>query len=128
MRENLKLINSVLEEADIWLDITDEQMLELRKEISQKRDRNLRDVDFNRKTLHRVFLDRRLDLGGRFYGPWYQNIPKKYREYIRSMMLQHWNWIIQPCIRTSSMPCGIWTHPIQILTGWMVTPRKPGNS
>ena len=80
MRENLKLINCVLEEADIWLDITDEQMLELRKEISQKRDRNLRDVDFNRKTLHRVFLDRRPDLGGRFYGPWYQNIPKKYRE------------------------------------------------
>ena len=83
MRENLKLINCVLEEADIWLDITDEQMLELRKEISQKRDRNSRDVDFNRKTLHRVFLDRLLDLGGRFYGPWYQNIPKKYREYIR---------------------------------------------
>ena len=83
MRENLKLINCVLEEADIWLDITDEQMLELRKEISQKRDRNLRDVYFNRKTLHRVFLDRRLDLGGRFYGPWYQNIKKKYREYIR---------------------------------------------
>ena len=84
MRENLKLINCVLEEADIWLDITDEQMLELRKEISQKRDRNLRDVDFNRKTLHRVFLDRRLDLGGRFYGPWYQNIPKKYREHIKN--------------------------------------------
>jgi len=29
--------------------------------------------------LHRVFLDRRLDRGGRFYGPWYQNVYKKYR-------------------------------------------------
>jgi len=83
MRENLKLINRVLEEADIWLDITDEQMLKLREQLSRERDLYKRDVDFNRKTLHRVFLDRRLDLGGRFYGPWYQNIPKKYREYIR---------------------------------------------
>ena len=82
MRDNLKLINSVLGKADIRLDITDEQMLELRKEISRKRDRNLRDVDFNRKTLHRVFLDRRLDLGGRFYGPWYQNIPDRFRQKI----------------------------------------------
>ena len=79
MRENLKLINGVLEKADIRLNITDEQMLELRERLSRERDPYKRDVDFNRKTLHRVFLDRQLDLGGRFYGPWYQNIPKEYR-------------------------------------------------
>ena len=122
MRENLKLINCVLEEADIWLDITDEQMLELRKEISQKRDRNLRDVDFNRKTLHRVFLDRRPDLGGRFYGPWYQNIPKEYRpEDIRSTAYRRWSWIIQPCIQICCMPCGACLpriRPLQI--GWIL--------
>jgi hypothetical protein len=41
-------------------------------------------VDFSRKRLHRVFLDRRhkLDRGGRFYGAWYQNIPKEYRQHI----------------------------------------------
>ena len=83
MRENLKLINCVLEEADIWLNITDEEMLELRERLSRERDPYKRDVDFNRKTLHRVFLDRRPDLGGRFYGPWYQNIPKEYRPEIR---------------------------------------------
>jgi len=83
MRENLKLINGVLEKADIRLNITDEQMLELRERLSRERDPYKRDVDFNRKTLHRVFLDRRPDLGGRFYGPWYQNIPKEYRPEIR---------------------------------------------
>jgi hypothetical protein len=39
-------------------------------------------IDYNRKRLHRVFLDRRPDRGGRFYGPWYQGIPKEYRERI----------------------------------------------
>ena len=82
MRDNLKLINAVLEKADIRLAITDEQMQELRERLSRDRDPYKRNVDFNRKTLHRVFLDRRLDLGGRFYGPWYQNIPKEYRQHI----------------------------------------------
>jgi hypothetical protein len=39
-------------------------------------------IDFTRKRLHRVFLDRRIDRGGRFYGPFYQGIPKEYREHI----------------------------------------------
>ena len=90
MRENLKLVNGVLEKADIRLNITDEQMLELRERLSRERDPYKRDVDFNRKTLHRVFLDRRLDLGGRFYGPWYQNIPKEYRPEIRISLLFSW--------------------------------------
>ena len=55
MRENLKLINCVLEEADIWLDITDEQMLELRKEISQKRDRKLTGRRFQQEDLAPCF-------------------------------------------------------------------------
>jgi hypothetical protein len=29
-----------------------------------------------------VFLDRRLDRGGRFFGAWYQNVPKEYRNRI----------------------------------------------
>ena len=46
MRENLTLINCVLEEADIWLDISDEEMLELRERLSRERDPYKRDVDF----------------------------------------------------------------------------------
>jgi hypothetical protein len=29
-----------------------------------------------------VYVDRSIYLGGRFYGPWYQGIPKEYREHI----------------------------------------------
>ena len=36
----------------------------------------------SRKRLHRVFLDRRLDRGGRFWGAWYQSVPKRFRQKI----------------------------------------------
>jgi hypothetical protein len=82
MRENLKLINSVMEKADITLDITDQELKELNYRLTLSRNPYKQPVDFSRKTLHRVFLDRRLDKGGRFYGPWYQNIYKEYRSKI----------------------------------------------
>ncbi len=82
MRDNLKLINSIMEKADIKLDITDEELRELNHRLNQSRNQYKRAVDFSRKTLHRTFLDRRLDRGGRLYGPWYQNIYKEYRSKI----------------------------------------------
>ena len=36
-------------------------------------------VDFNQRSLYRVFNDTQFETGGRFYGGWWQNIPKKYR-------------------------------------------------
>lgn len=82
MRENLKIINAVMDKAEITLDISEKQLQELNARMLNDPNTNKQAIDFSRKRLHRVFLDRRLDRGGRFYGPWYQNIPKEYRQYI----------------------------------------------
>tara|TARA_R110002049_G_scaffold102595_1_gene248238 strand:+ start:4790 stop:6316 length:1527 start_codon:yes stop_codon:yes gene_type:complete len=39
-------------------------------------------IDFTRYLLRRIFTDGSFELGGRFYGAWYQGIPSKYRRYI----------------------------------------------
>ncbi|UCG05045.1 MAG: hypothetical protein JSV83_14075 [Desulfobacterales bacterium] len=82
MRKNLEIINAVMEKADITLDITVKELLELKEYLRIDLNPYRWDIDFSKKRLHRVFLDRRLDRGGRFYGPWYQNIPKEYRQKI----------------------------------------------
>lgn len=82
MRENLSKINALMHETDITLDIPAEELRKLNKRMAGSRDTYKQPVDFRRKYLHRVFLDRRFDRGGRFYGAWYQNIPKEYREWI----------------------------------------------
>jgi hypothetical protein len=82
MRENLELINNVMEEADITLDITDDELMQLNERLNKDSDRYKEAVDFSKTQLHRVFLDRRLDRGGRFYGAWYQYIYKEYRDLI----------------------------------------------
>jgi hypothetical protein len=79
MRENVRFINSIMEQADITLDITDQELRELNALLDRDDDKYKQAVDYKKKFLYRVFLDRRLDKGGRFYGPWYQGIPKKYR-------------------------------------------------
>jgi hypothetical protein len=38
-------------------------------------------INLNQKSIHRVFNDS-FDRGGRFYGGWWQNVPKKLRDYI----------------------------------------------
>ncbi|MFC1581009.1 hypothetical protein ACFL4N_08880 [Thermodesulfobacteriota bacterium] len=79
MKSNLELINEVMETAVIDLDIDEEELKELNARMNEDSDPYKRAVDFSKKRLYRVFLDRRLDRGGRFYGPWYQNVPKEYR-------------------------------------------------
>jgi len=79
MRNNLKFINYVMEGSDITLDLSRQELRELNARLNQDRDPYKQAVDFSRKSLHRIFLDRRLDRGGRSYGPWYQNIYKEYR-------------------------------------------------
>ena len=80
MRKNLEIINQEMDKAKITLDISEEDLRELNTRMLG--DPKKQAIDFSRKRLHRVFLDRKPDLGGRFYGPWYQNIPKEYRQYI----------------------------------------------
>jgi hypothetical protein len=79
MRENLKVINELMDKAEITLDISEEELKELNARMLGDPDPYKQAIDFSRKRLYRVFLDRRLDRGGRFFGPWYQNIFKEYR-------------------------------------------------
>ncbi len=85
MRENLKLINENLHKH--WLDIAldDDLIHELRKMLASENSRNDEYPEtFNlaKKYLHRSFLDTEFSLGGRFYGGWWQNIPKLFRSHI----------------------------------------------
>ena len=79
MRKNLKVINDVMDKAEITLDISEEELKVLNARMLDELDPYKQAIDFSRKHVYRVFLDRRLDRGGRFFGPWYQNIPKEYR-------------------------------------------------
>jgi hypothetical protein len=82
LRKNLQIINDVMDSSDITLGISDDELRELNVRLRDDPDPNKQAIDFSRKRLHRVFLERRLDRGGRFYGAWYQNIPKEYRKRI----------------------------------------------
>jgi hypothetical protein len=73
MRENLVLINSVLERHDIGLAVTEQELRILRQRM--KRDPEKGPLDFNRRSLRRVFNNGKFDEGGRFYGGWWQLIP-----------------------------------------------------
>jgi len=81
MRQNLKLINEKIKKTRISLDITDEQYRDLISRLSNDKDYR-ETIDFTRVALHRVFNNSSWENGGRFYGAWWQNIPKEYRMYI----------------------------------------------
>ena len=79
MRENLQRINALMERTEITLDIGKRELKRLNERLGGGKDSGTRVIDFTKKRLYRVFVDRRLDRGGRFYGPWYQGVPEEYR-------------------------------------------------
>lgn len=82
MRKNLAIINKKIEDARIALRLTDDQFAEMWAVIKGKRQRESRQyVDFMKNSLHRVF-NGSFDLGGRFYGGWWECIPREFRPYI----------------------------------------------
>jgi len=82
MRQNLAVINEVLQKAHIDLDLDLQDLDILNSRLSQNPDKYKRPVDFTEKHLYRVFVDRSLELHGRFYGGWWEGIPEEYRELI----------------------------------------------
>ena len=52
------------------------------KKIMQWHDDDSRSIRYSSRRLHRIFIDRALSKGGRFYGGWWQLIPKELRPYI----------------------------------------------
>jgi hypothetical protein len=80
MNENLKAINRNMQNHAILLYVTDAELMKLNERLN--RDAQKSPIDFTQKRLTRVF-NGSFKKGGRFYGGWWQNIPREYRKYIR---------------------------------------------
>ena len=82
---NLKNINTSLSQHVITVnlsesDIDDIRAKDIRSSSSEKR--NFTDTYFSGKKLYRSFNEGQYDRGGRYYGGFWQTIPKEYRRYI----------------------------------------------
>ena len=85
MRANLAEINRCLESHWFDLDYDDESIDQIQLEMLSKKQRESgveRQINFGKRTLYRVFNDPEFKTGGRFYGGWWQEIPKQYRHRI----------------------------------------------
>ena len=92
MRDDVYRINSELVKHRYYLDLDDEQlavvyesMSEREKEHKAKDQRRhaVTEINLYKVQLRRILNGKQLDGGGRFYGGWWQQIPGKYRNYMR---------------------------------------------
>ena len=81
MRSNLQTINRVLQRNWYDLEIDDDELERLQVRLSKDLE-DPRQIDMSRRSLYRVFNDPDLQTGGRFYGGWWQNVPREYRPYL----------------------------------------------
>ena len=89
MSKRLAGINRLLNSADIRLNVTASEWRHICTHIERKTDPEF-DVDqaddlmldLTQRSLYRVFNNGSFDQGGRFYGGWWQALPKKWRSYI----------------------------------------------
>lgn len=68
MRVNLRLYNSFINQTNLEIDLLPEMLPKA--------------IDRSRKSLHRVFNNGNFKEGGRFYGGWWQEMPKEIRKHI----------------------------------------------
>ena len=80
MRQNVDKINENIKK--VWIDIEqdDDEWRELRYRLKQESDSDTPPHNLANRTLYRVFADTSFETGGRFYGGWWQNIPKEFRK------------------------------------------------
>lgn len=81
MRVNLNSLNQKLQKTRIALHISGEQYGEMLQKLKSKNNPKPT-IDFSRTSMHRVFNNGSFEQGGRFYGGWWQSIPRDYRKYI----------------------------------------------
>ena len=81
-RKNLTIINTKLNESRICLDMENEQFHQLIQKLNMKKKSVYLFPNFSSKTLHRVFNNSSFEQGGRFYGGWWQSIPREFRKFI----------------------------------------------
>jgi hypothetical protein len=80
---DIQRLNRMLDRTWVDLDLTVDQWKELDKALAKhkKKDRP-RFIRFNEKQVYRVFHDTDFNTGGRYYGGWWQTIPKEYRKHL----------------------------------------------
>ena len=79
-RANLDRINTLLSQHHIDLKLTDEQQFVLQERVKNRDEYGKPQyLDLNDKQLRRIFNQSSFELGGRFYGGFWQRIPKEYR-------------------------------------------------
>ena len=81
MRSNLQRINTAIQSYWIDLALEDDFLAEHLLALGSSDNRDV-PVRMNQRNLYRVFNDPTLKTGGRFYGGWWQNIPKSLRRYL----------------------------------------------
>jgi hypothetical protein len=82
MRDNLANINGVLQRCWIDLEIADTDFEQLQRRLGRDPDPEKEPIDFTKRTLYRPFNNGSFQEGGRFYGGWWQSVPKEYRPFI----------------------------------------------
>lgn len=86
MKENLKIINKVLGNTPILLEIWDEDLAFVNERLNDHPDPSKRkggSIEFTKTQLHRTFNNCSWKQGGRFYGGYWQRIPRACRKYIK---------------------------------------------
>lgn len=79
-RENLNRINNFLAKQYIDIELDDDQEEQLNQRLSQREDDSKqRFFSFTDKRLKRIFNNSSFEQGGRFYGGFWQQLPKEYR-------------------------------------------------
>ncbi|MBS0375714.1 MAG: hypothetical protein JSR73_14135 [Proteobacteria bacterium] len=81
MESNLKRINMALAEVFIALHVPDLVISQISAAL-QRTQPERSWVDFYNRFLCRIFNDGNTKLGGRFFGGWWQQIPREYRKFI----------------------------------------------
>jgi len=91
-RNNLNKINEELTKHCIALDLDDNALAEIEKELinNNQKDKEYKfwkehihySLNFSLITLRRIFANNNIKLGGRFYGGWWQSLPGKFRPHI----------------------------------------------
>jgi hypothetical protein len=89
IRSNLTLINDFISNQAICLNCPNWQLKKLAVNVAKTNPlkiggprRRKTPLNFSQVILRRIFSQGRLDRGGRFYGGWWESIPKKFRRYI----------------------------------------------
>lgn len=89
IRVNLTLINDFISSQAICMNCPNWQLKQLAVKVAKTNPlqiggprRRKTPLNFSQVVLRRIFSQGRLDRGGRFYGGWWESIPKKSRRYI----------------------------------------------